>query len=542
MLLLIASIATRGLGQTSKVKAIPKSYKIDLENPSLLKKDAGAIKKLGKAERKKYKTAFQEKKKSLKLTERQYDHKLDSLFKAKNLKREAASIKDKVMNNKALYAEANSRLDSEEGYVKGKQALGEAKNYRKKFKDNEKRLKRLKKDSLRLNSLSIDSSAINSKVPSEKWMAKKRRLSKEQQNNLIPVDSTTVTNSDEFRKLVTYKEQLDSFSGIDNTGLAIDSMVSKDHVNLDALALKDSLMLHSSVGDSAELLVKMLHIDSAQYMNMDSVAKSRLSEEIDGYASKELASITPAIEGHLPTEQTPELQQAFIAEEYGITPDELNAMMTNISDVKTFKIDQEKIDEAKKKYINHFAGKEQLLAQAQEKVTALQKVSKLKTFFEELTDQDSASYGELETIEKFHLGGYVQFENQRAFMIDFSPTLSYGLTGKLSVGVGYNSKFEVKQRKVSRRQIAYRFFVDYMLPGSLFVHLEYEDLKIEETESSAVVSEGGRDRYKGHYLGLGKKIKLNEKMSSNVMILYNFKYVKGGPYKSPFSFRFGVEF
>ena len=126
----------------------------------------------------------------------------------------------------------------------------------------------------------------------------------------------------------------------------------------------------------------------------------------------------------------------------------------------------------------------------------------------------SQSY-ETDFIRRFEIGGYFQYDPSRN-RINLTPTISYCLTEKLRLGIGYNTSIALDKNDSLATAKGYRIFTDYEILGSYFLHLESE-----WQEQNDPNLESGKIRQRNTYLGIGRSIQYKF-VRSSVLVLYNF--------------------
>ncbi len=193
-----------------------------------------------------------------------------------------------------------------------------------------------------------------------------------------------------------------------------------------------------------------------------------------------------------------------------LTPKEIE----NLRSMRQGKLDRTALDEYKKPYVDHFAGKEEQLDKA---ALVLEKARKKKSNMDvvkDILDQDTASHKQKNFKEKLDFGGFVTFTNREGLGIIASPFVSYALTGKFSVGIG-----GYYERSSDKKAIGYMTFLQYRLPRSFFLHSEYQfiDGQIEQQNAISSAFDFQTDTY---FVGLGRTLDIKNGFKSNILLLY----------------------
>ena len=139
-------------------------------------------------------------------------------------------------------------------------------------------------------------------------------------------------------------------------------------------------------------------------------------------------------------------------------------------------------------------------------------------------------------------GMMLHFQKGTIASLDFSPQLSYRLTGRITVGAGstYRVYFRTERPFFPGGPYIYggRVFTDYIFWKNLFVHAELESLR-----RPGGISLMG-DRYQKDWvesipLGLGKQFNIGKRIQANTQMLYNVITTNYSPYHSQWLFRMG---
>lgn len=142
---------------------------------------------------------------------------------------------------------------------------------------------------------------------------------------------------------------------------------------------------------------------------------------------------------------------------------------------------------------------------------------------------------------RLKLGGSLQFRHDQYLDIDFSPTLAYRWTRRLSTGLGFVYRAQFGNGKewynsLDSKTYGSRLFTDYGLFKSFYLHTELESIlsKNEATNTSSTTW--------SYLAGVGKTFSLTGNLRGNLLLQYNFSYDRGNPvYSSPWVLRLGFE-
>ena len=191
---------------------------------------------------------------------------------------------------------------------------------------------------------------------------------------------------------------------------------------------------------------------------------------------------------------------------------------------------------------NYFEGHEDELSTAVAALSLAQSKPSFKEVLAEFFNQDMEGVQEQKAIERFSLSGYIQISSYDPVMIDYSPNLSYGFTGKASVGAGVSGRIKFGDGPDDKKDLfAYRGFMEYDLFKGIYLHGEYErsGIKVADTLSDQTHREWS-DRW---LLGIGKDIKLKGFLDGSILILYNFdEDLENSPNPGRIQVRYGIKF
>jgi hypothetical protein len=141
--------------------------------------------------------------------------------------------------------------------------------------------------------------------------------------------------------------------------------------------------------------------------------------------------------------------------------------------------------------------------------------------------------------KRWRYGGNFQIISTDPFQMDASPFVSYQVARILQLGVGITGRLEVKETSdgsiaANEKGWTYgaRLFGQFGKVKGFFAHLEWENTKLRE-------SNGIQQNF---LAGIGRDLRITEKVSSALLALYNINHGDNEVYRSPWVFRFGVKF
>lgn len=188
-----------------------------------------------------------------------------------------------------------------------------------------------------------------------------------------------------------------------------------------------------------------------------------------------------------------------------------------------------------------FEGHEDQLAKAMATKTVVQQKSSCKEILKQLVNQDMTSIQEKTTIQRFSLSGYIQIAQYDPLLIDYSPNISFAITGRTRIGTGATGRVKFGNGPDDDKDLfGYRGFLEYDLFKNFYLHGEYERTGLIVKD---LMSEVERRQWSDRWLlGLGMDIKLPSILKGTLLVLYNFESnLANSPNPRRFQIRYGVK-
>ncbi|MFZ5971149.1 MAG: hypothetical protein ACOYXA_06120 [Bacteroidota bacterium] len=195
---------------------------------------------------------------------------------------------------------------------------------------------------------------------------------------------------------------------------------------------------------------------------------------------------------------------------------------------------------------NHFAGKEEVLR------AAMDKMEKLKTKYvslDSLTNLPRYRPNVMEGkpfIERLVPGITFQIQKSAYILLDYNPTVGYRITGRLSSGLGWNERIRIQKRmRFTSRDRIYgpRVFVDMIVWKGFSAHVELEKMRTLVPASLVpYADERGKAWIWSAFFGIQKRYAFTKHIKGHFQFLYNFyDDHHSSPYVDRFNARFGFE-
>lgn len=205
---------------------------------------------------------------------------------------------------------------------------------------------------------------------------------------------------------------------------------------------------------------------------------------------------------------------------------------------------------AKKQAVNHFAGKEQVLMGAMEKMSKLKQkynsVSSLKDIKDEKPRNELAGK---QLRERLVPALTLQFQSWYDLMLDINPSVGYKLNSHMVVGLGWNQRiaFNIPDRAFNRYSNVHgiRSYTEYNLKKGfgLRVDLECMNTPLKRKNLTATDSPPQRDWVWSAMVGIKQKYPIYKKLKGNAQLMYNlFDKDHRSPYTDRVNWRIGLEF
>lgn len=227
--------------------------------------------------------------------------------------------------------------------------------------------------------------------------------------------------------------------------------------------------------------------------------------------------------------------------------EEYKAMTTKAQDPEALR--KEAMEKAKQVAVNHFAGKEEQLKAAMEKISKYkQKYSSLDGV-SELSKKRPNELRNKTLIERIVPGIAIQFQKDDGNMlVDFNPYAGYRFSGKLRAGLGWNQRigYNVKQYRFNPGTRVYgpRAFGEFTIGNGFSPRAEIEIMNTGIPSFPLTTYDPDRREWVwGAFVGIKKEYKIVKNVKGTAMIMTRlFNPQHKSPYADVLNVRFGFEF
>jgi hypothetical protein len=194
---------------------------------------------------------------------------------------------------------------------------------------------------------------------------------------------------------------------------------------------------------------------------------------------------------------------------------------------------------------DHFAGKQEALQQAMDKMSKLKsKYSELNSLADIPRRVPNAMKGK-PLIERIVPGFNLQIQKSQYVLIDINPVLTYRISGRVSAGAGWNERYAfIKWNKLSKPDRIYgpRAHASFAVKKGFSVKAEGEKMNTW-IPSFVGTPDGGRGWVWSVFVGIKKDYRFAKGVNGNAQILYNiYDDNDNSPYVEKLNVRMGFEF
>jgi hypothetical protein len=211
-------------------------------------------------------------------------------------------------------------------------------------------------------------------------------------------------------------------------------------------------------------------------------------------------------------------------------------------------VKEKAVEAAQKQAVNHFAGKEEVLKEAMDKVAKLKRKYPSVTSINDLPKRKPNAMKDKPFIERLVPGVYLQYQHKHAYLIDVNPYAAYRISGRFSSGLGWNQRFvnteSSKLNKSNYRIFGPRVFVDAGIGRGFIVHVETELMNtFVPSKLTALPEQGNYQWVSATMIGIKKQYKIYKNLNGIALMQYNLynKHFKA-PYVDRLNSRIGFEY
>lgn len=207
------------------------------------------------------------------------------------------------------------------------------------------------------------------------------------------------------------------------------------------------------------------------------------------------------------------------------------------------------LDMAKKEAVNHFAGKEVVLASAMEKMGKFKMKYNSVNSLADIKDEKNHNALKGKPLrERLVPALTLQFQSWQDFMLDVNPSLGYKLNPKIVAGLGWNQRiaFNISDRTFNRYSTVHgvRSYGEYNFKKGFGFRVDLECMNTPiKNLDLATDAPPQRDWVWSALIGIKQKYPIYKKLKGNAQLMYNIvDKDHRSPYTDRLNWRIGLEF
>jgi hypothetical protein len=206
------------------------------------------------------------------------------------------------------------------------------------------------------------------------------------------------------------------------------------------------------------------------------------------------------------------------------------------------------VEMAKEAAVDHFAGKQEQLKAAMEKMAKYKKKYSSVSSLKDLPKRPPNAMKGKPFMERVVPGVYFQYQQKTYNLFDLNPYIGYRISGRFTSGAGWNHRYGYDRRThlwSSRAKIyGPRAYVDFKLGKGFIAHLETEVMNtFVPSALNGNPDTGQREWVWGMMTGMKKEYKIYGNLRGTVLLQYNlFNPKYKAPYVDRLNSRIGFEY
>jgi hypothetical protein len=295
---------------------------------------------------------------------------------------------------------------------------------------------------------------------------------------------------------------------------------------------------------------KIGELDGLQGITGKAGNLSSLTQQAGGYQS-DIQNLT---QGNLKdVKQLPNALESKAGDVAGVgdlkkSAESLNPMLDAAQNPDAMK--EQAVKKVKEVAVNHFAGKEQVLQQAMEKMSKLKNKYSSLNSLSEVGKKRSNEMRSKPLIERLLPGIALQIQRKGDnILVDFNPYIGYRLSGRLTFGFGWNQRYgyNTDHNSVSLGVRIYgpRVYSEFKIGKGFSPRAEAEMMNtlVPPRLHSSTTDSYGREWVPGVFVGLKKEYKFMKGVKGTAQIMLRvFNHENKSPYGDVLNMRVGFEF
>jgi Cu/Ag efflux protein CusF len=226
--------------------------------------------------------------------------------------------------------------------------------------------------------------------------------------------------------------------------------------------------------------------------------------------------------------------------------DEYKAQLDKLAESNKAK--EKAVEVAKKAAVNHFAGEQEQLKAAMEKVSKYKQKYSSVSSIRDLPKRPPNPMKGKPFIERLVPGLYFQYQQKNAYLVDVNPYVGYKISGRFTSGLGWNHRlaYDKKYHTWDDRSRIFgpRAYVDFKVGRGFIAHLEGECMNTFVPSTLLGNPDAGQREWVWSTMtGIKKEYKIYKNLKGTALIQYNLfnRYYKA-PYVDRLNSRIGFEY
>lgn len=206
------------------------------------------------------------------------------------------------------------------------------------------------------------------------------------------------------------------------------------------------------------------------------------------------------------------------------------------------------VEMAKKAAVDHFAGKEEQLKAAMEKISKYKQKYSSVSSIKDLPKRPPNPMKGKPFVERLIPGLFFQYQQKNFYLLDVNPYVGYKISGRFNAGVGWNRRFayDSKYDRWNKRSRIFgpRAYVDFKLGKGFIAHVEGEAMNSFVPSTIIGNPDAGQREWVWSFMtGIKKEYKIYKSLKGTALIQYNLfnRYYKA-PYVDRLNSRVGFEY
>jgi hypothetical protein len=202
---------------------------------------------------------------------------------------------------------------------------------------------------------------------------------------------------------------------------------------------------------------------------------------------------------------------------------------------------------AKKAAADHFAGKQEQLKAAIEKISKYKQKYSSVASIKDLPRRPPNIMKGKPFVDRLVPGLYLQYQQKNSYLLDVNPYLGYKISGRFTAGLGWNQRYAYNKDSrmfISRSKIyGPRGYVDFKLGKGFIAHIEGESMNSFVPSTLVGNPDTGYRQWVWSFMtGIKKEYKIYKNLKGTALIQYNLfnRYYKA-PYVDRLNSRVGFE-